>query len=259
MRTRRANRRHFQVATAIAISLLLAACGGGDGDEDATEGSIQDDQVVIDPEQLEALREDTEDDGGAEVVTVDSEEAEALTEPEGGDEAEAGEDDDGIEVAEAEEDPIDGMLNSLNVFNACLADEGFELDGFPGDDSGRGVEDFDGAYLQALGACAASSGIQDAAASFAESQANLTPEEIEQTNFGLPVFKECLEDLGWEVGELVPDERGALGFGGDDGFGLTPPDGDSISDFNTDDISACRLEAEQFTAENFEAAEAEGS
>ena len=84
---------------------------------------------------------------------------------------------------------------------------------------------------------------------FGEAQANLTPEEIAENNFGLPTFKACMEGLGWTVGELVPDERGALGFGGGPGAGLTPPDGQTALDL--DDVNTCRLETEAFVAENY--------
>ena len=116
--------------------------------------------------------------------------------------------------------------------------------------------DFDQAYLQALGACAAESDIVASLEAFGEAQANLTPEEIAQTNFGLPVFKECLEDLGWTVGDLVPDERGALGFDGGVGGGLQPPDGTDDLDF--DDVGQCRQEAETHVAENYRPEDADG-
>lgn len=237
------------------FGLLLVACGGGDSDG-TTEATIQGDIVVVDPEQVrEALGEASpeDDDAEPEPEVASAGGAELSDEPaeDGGDVD--GEDD--IEVAEAEEDELDGLLNSLNVFNGCIADSGFSLDGFPGDGTGRTASDFDSDYLAALGACAAESGIQDAATSFGEAQANLTPEEIEQNNFGLPVFKECMEDLGWVVEDLVPDERGALGFGSS-GVGLQPPDGGGFADFNTDDINECRREAEQYVADNFVPAEA---
>lgn len=244
------------VAWVALITLIASACGGGD-DTASSEGSgtIAGDQVVIDPEDLAAAREKLENEAeeaelasAADSGLAESDAAEDAADDETG--TEPAEDE--IEVAEAEEDELDGLLNSLNVFTSCLDESGYSLDGFPGDGSGRTAEDFDPAYLQALGACAAESGIQDAQASFADAQANLTPEEIEANNFGLPVFKECMEDLGWIVEDLVPNERGQLGFG-ETGFGLQPPGGGGIDDFNTDDINTCRLEAEQYVAENFEA------
>lgn len=252
-RTRTIHRKTRRTAALVlAFGVVAGACGGGDGDGGSTEGTIVGDTIVVDEDALEEARRDLEDEEAPVALTVDDTDVDDLNETSDGVAETDGAAEDEIEVAEAEDDPIDGLLNSLNVFNNCLADQGFELDGFPGDDSGRPPEDFEQDYIQALIACAAESGIQEAGAAFGEAQANLTPEEIEQTNFGLPVFKECLEDLGWEVGELVPDDRGALGFGDGVDFGLTPPGGGGIADFNTDDIAACRLEAEQYTAENFE-------
>lgn len=239
------------MALGLVCALVSTACGGSDG-AGTDEVTIQGDIVVTDPEDvqeaIDARGPDAEPTpevasaSGADTDSTSGGEADAAP-------ADAG-DQDEVEVAEVEEDELDGLLNSLTVFNTCLTGRGFDLDGFPGDGSGRTLEDFDQDYLAALGACAAESGIQEAADSFGESQANLTPEEIEQTNFGLPVFKTCMEDLGWTVGELVPDERGALGLGLD-GVGLTPPGGGGIGEFNTDDISTCRREAEQYVADNF--------
>lgn len=237
------------IALSLAMGLIVTACGGGDDDASTSSGTILDDVVVIDPDELPESVTDPDEaapEPEAEVATAGDTDLPATSADGDPEDPDADE----IEVAEAEEDELDGLLNSLNVFNSCIADRGFTLDGFPGDGTGRAAADFDSDYLAALGACAAESGIQDAAASFGESQANLTPEEIEQNNFGLPVFKECMEDLGWVVDDLVPDERGALGFG-TTGTGLTPPNGGGIGDLNTDDINKCRREAEQHVADNF--------
>lgn len=238
-----------RLVASVFVIVVAAACGGGDADG-ATEATIQGDIVVVDPEQVQdALDARDADEPTPEVASATG--ADVSDEPADGGAPDEDSDSE-IDVAEAEEDELDGLLNALTMFSVCISDRGFELEGFPGDGSGRGPDDFDQEYLTALAGCAAESGVQEAATSFGESQANLTPEEIEQTNFGLPVFKACLEDLGWEVGELVPDERGALGFG-DDGFGLTPPGGGGVADFNTDDITACRTDAEQYVADNFDA------
>ncbi len=235
------------VVLCAATIMLAAACGSGDTDGEAA-GSIQDDIVVSQAQIDDAIAERDADEQPEVAVAPEAdpppEESDDENEP-------TTDETDEIEVTEADEDALDGLLNALNVFNSCLADEGYELDGFPGDDSGRTAEDFEEGYISALITCNTTSGITDALTSFGEANANLTAEEIKQVNFGSPTFKECLEDLGWEVGELIPDERGALGFG-ETGFEFTAPGGDSLSDFNTDDINACRLEAEQYVTENFE-------
>lgn len=229
------------------VALVSSACGGGDGDGGGGSASVQGDQVVIDPEAVAAARDSLDETDQPDELTIDEADPDALGDG-GGDGADGTGDGDGIEVAEADEDELDGLLNALTQFNACLADDGFEFIGAPGFGDG-GPEDFDDAYLAALGACAAESDILAASEGFASAQADLTPEEIELNNLGLPVFRDCMIGLGWEVGELVPDERGALTFAGEGGdFGLTPPDGGGLADFDAGDIDQCRTEAEQFVA-----------
>jgi hypothetical protein len=225
------------------VAVVSSACGGGD--DTGGTAAVQGDQVVIDPEAVAAARDSLDETDQPGELTIDEADPDALAGGDGGDSAD---DDEGIEVAEADEDELDGLLNSLTQFNACLADDGFEFIGAPGFGDG-GPEDFDDAYLAALGACAAESDILAASEGFASAQSELTPEEIEQNNLGLPAFRDCMIGLGWEVGELVPDERGALTFAGDDGtFGLTPPDGGGLADFDAGDIDRCRTEAEKFVA-----------
>lgn len=236
------------IAAACALVLLAGACSGGSGDDG--------DGAEISQEAIDAAL--GEDDADIERVGSDGDdEAEPAAADTSGEEGETVDDagaDDELEVTEVEEDPLDNLMNSLNQFNACLDERGYELDGFPGDGSGRELEDFDSEYLAALGACNTESGIADAATDFGAAQSNRTPEEIAQTNFGLPIFKDCLEDLGWTVGELTPGADGALGFGAT-GTELTPPGGGDFGDFNTDDINACRREAEDYTEANFDASQ----
>lgn len=225
------------------VVALSGACGSGDGGDDTAAG-VQGAQVVIDPEAVADARDRLDESDQPDELTIDEADPDTL-----GGTGDATDDDDAIAVAEAEEDELDGLLNALTQFNTCLADEGFEFIGAPGFGDG-GPADFDDAYLAALGACAAESNILAASEGFASAQSELTPEEIERNNLGLPVFRDCMIGLGWEVGELVPDERGALTFAGDDGggFGLTPPGGGGIGDFDAGDIDQCRTEAEQFVA-----------
>lgn len=233
----------------VVIALLTTACSSGD-DDGGTEIRI-DDQIVVDPEAVAAARDQIENDDDVEAATapVETEPPVRTDDSDDDDDADDQTADEApettIAVAEADEDELDSLLNALTVFNGCLADDGFEFMGAPGID-GATAEQFEQPYLQSLGRCAAVSNIAQSIQSFSESQANLTPEEIEQTNFGLPVFRECLIGLGWTVGELTPDERGALGFDGQ----LQPPDG--ADGFATEDISDCRLEAEQYVADNFD-------
>ena len=236
------------IALATIVTVVAAACGGGDSDGGTSQGTIQGDTVVVDEEQLAAARAELEaEEEGEEPEIASAAETDVDALADDGESGEAGEED-GIEVAEADEDELDGLLNAVTLFNQCLDDEGYEFMGAPGQD-GASPDDFEQGYLQALGACAAESNIVASLQAFGEAQANLTPEEIAENNFGLPTFKACMEGLGWTVGELVPDERGALGFGGGPGAGLTPPDGQTALDL--DDVNTCRLETEAFVAENY--------
>ncbi len=241
----------------LALLMVATACGGDDGDGGSTEGTIEGETIVVPQEQLEealAARDGETDEDEPEPLS--SENTDVTGQDASDDDGDGGTGDEAeIEVAEAEEDELDGLLNAVTMFNSCLGDEGFEFMGAPGQD-GAAADEFEGDYLAALGKCATESDILAAFQAFGDAQANLTPEEIEETNFGLPVFKECMEDLGWEVAELVPDERGALGFGGPGaGTGLTPPEGTDALDL--EDVSTCRLAAEQHVADNFEAASGE--
>jgi len=240
------------VALLAAASLALVACGGGD-DDDTTSAQI-DDQIVIDPEVVAQARENAENADEVAEARVESEQAaDATADDTTADDESAVSDDTGAEpppttlpVAQADEDELDSVLNSLTVFNQCLTDQGYEFIGAPGF-GGATADQFEQPYVQALGACATSSNILESFDAFGNAQDNRTPEEIAQFNFGLPVFRECMIARGWTVGELVPDERGALGFGTE----LSPPAGSD--GFGTDDVSDCRLEAEQYVADNFEA------
>ncbi|MDP6145535.1 MAG: hypothetical protein QF596_07180 [Acidimicrobiales bacterium] len=237
----------------LAITFLLSslACGGGGGGNDET-GNVavggQGGQVVVNTDAVEAAETQRDNDEEPEALSVEDVEVEELN-TESEEEAE----EDGIEVATAEEDPLDGLLNAVSKFQGCLEDEGFEFIGAPGQPGPDGEtvdpSEFEDGYLQALQKCATESNILESFTAFSEAQANLTPEEIAQLNFGIPVFGECLERLGWEVGEIVPDERGALGFGAN-GSGLTPPE-DSDGIFPTDDINSCRQESTTYVQENY--------
>lgn len=248
--------RRWVVLTAV-VAMVVAACGGGgDSDGSTSQGTIQGDTVVVDEEQLAAARAELEAEEGGdepELASAAETDVDALADDGAGDDGDGEGDDDDIEVAEAEEDELDGLLNAVTIFNQCLDDEGYEFIGAPGQD-GAAADEFEQGYLQALGACAAESNIVASLQAFGEAQANLTPEEIAENNFGLPTFKACMEGLGWTVAELVPDERGALGFGVGAGGGLTPPDGQDALDL--DDVNTCRLETEAYVAENYVAEEA---
>jgi hypothetical protein len=230
---------------ALTVIVAVTACGGG-GDETA-DAKIST-GVVIDPDEVAAARERIDSEDEIEAASADT----TVPTGEGSDAGEAGSDEpapettvDTLPVAEAEEDELDSLLNSLTVFNQCLSDDGFEFIGAPGI-AGATADQFDEPYLQSLGKCATSSNVVQAFQDYGSAQENRSPEAIAAYNFGLPVFRECMIGRGWKVGELVPDAKGALGFGTE----LSPPPGSD--GFGTDDVADCRLEAEQYVADNYD-------
>ena len=239
----------------LLISLVAMSCGGGGGESSESANVIigQGGQVVIDADAVKAAEDkQASESNTAETLSVEDVDVEELNT-----ETEAVEEDEGIDVATADEDPLDNLLNTVAQFQGCLEEDGFEFIGAPGQPGPDGEtvdpSSFTPDYIAALQKCATATNIIEAFTAFSEAQENLTPEEIAQNNFGIPVFGECLERLGWEVGEITPDERGQLGFG-TNGSGLTPPD-DSEGLFPAGDINTCRQEAETYVLENYEASE----
>lgn len=232
------SRRRVTAAVALAS---LSACSTADGQVD---GRITD-QIVVDPSLVAAARDRAD---AAPVTDPETTPSTADTETTGDQAPTEPSTETTIVVAEAEADELDSLLNALTVFNTCLADDGFEYIGAPGIGGSTG-EEFDEPYLQALGKCATASNVVEALQGYGSALDERTPEEIAAFNFGLPVFRECMIARGWTVGELVPDERGALGFG----TALEPPPG--TDGFGTDDVSDCRAEAEQYVDDNFDASD----
>ena len=241
------------IGLTLLISLIAISCGGGESSESTNVIIGPGGQVVIDTDAVKAAENKQADaSSGTETLSVEDVDVEELNT-----ETEVVEEEDGIDVATADEDPLDNLLNTVAQFQGCLEDDGFEFIGAPGQPGPDGEtadpSSFTPDYIAALQKCATATNILDAFTAFSEAQENLTPEEIAQNNFGIPVFGECLERLGWEVGEITPDERGQLGFG-TNGSGLTPPD-DSEGIFPAGDINTCRQEAETYVLENYEASE----
>ena len=123
------------------------------------------------------------------------------------------------------------MMDALEEFNGCLADEGVEFIGRP--DAAKGPEDpvNQPAYIQALTSCAGKSGIVDAMQEFQASRVGRTPDQIREDNEQFIAMAGCLRSKGWTVSDPVPDENGSLG----PGEAFTGPDGD----LDMDDIRAC--------------------
>ena len=243
--------------TTIFVLLICLSCSGGNSNASSEETitGIQGGQQVVSQDIIEAAqaqrdnKSETIEEIAEEVGVLSVEEVEVedlVTEIE--EEVEEEE----IDVATAEEDPLEGILNALSVFTTCIEEEGFEFVGVPGQPGPDGEildpADIEPGYIEALQKCATESNILESFQSYSDAQANLTTEQIAEINFGLPVFQECMERLGWEVEEPVPNERGLLEFG-QNGTGLTPPEG--TDDLDPEDIGSCRNEAQIYTTENY--------
>ncbi len=211
--------------------LVAAACGGGD---DSSEGpliiSADDDTLIELPDSDEVV----ELDDAAEPAEEDSDSEDAA---EGSEESSTDADeapDDTIPLAEEDGGAV-ALLDKLAEFNACLAREGHEFMGIPGQDPDPAAPSNQPAYLDALIKCNTETGIQQA---FQESQAadaNLTPEEIEERNEAFVVVVDCLRGKGWDIEDPVPNSDGLLQPSQD---GFASPDGS----INTDEITDCIAE-----------------
>ncbi len=114
------------------------------------------------------------------------------------------------------------MMDALEEFNNCLADEGVEFIGRPNADLGSADPVNQPEYIEALTLCAAQSGIVNAMQEFQSSRVGRTPEQIREDNEQFIELTGCLRGKGWSVSDPIPDADGSLGPGED----FAGPDGD---------------------------------
>ena len=166
------------VAVLLAVGVIAGCGGGGDGDDDAASNGGA---------KLQAAGEvdvDVDDAGASGSTTT-------------------------IPLDEAEEGPAIVRLGSAwTAFRECIKEAGFGDEPLPTGENG--TADLDPAYTEALGRCNNETGIVDAFQAFQAEGENLDPEQIELQNVGLIAFRECILRRGWEMGELEPNENGAL-------------------------------------------------
>ncbi|SVD24946.1 uncharacterized protein METZ01_LOCUS377800, partial [marine metagenome] len=129
------------------------------------------------------------------------------------------------------------MMDALEEFNNCLADEGVQFIGPPNTDLGPDDPVNQPEYIQALTLCAAKSGIVDAMQEFQSSRVGRTPEQIREDNEQFIELADCLRGKGWTVSDPIPDADGSLGPGED----FASPDGDLAIDDIRDCISERNL------------------
>ncbi len=187
-RTNRAVSAFLMVAT-----LGVSACGGGTSDASKETEKLGDGVEIVDSED--------------QVVET--------TDPKSGDSS-----DTTIPLNE-DGNVIDSLFSSMKIFNSCLEEHGVEFLGDPRT-AEPGSPAADPEYLETLGTCAAKSKIMDAMTAWQDAGKDLTPEQIEDSNKGITLWKECMIGKGWNV-ELSPDERGML----QPGIDMTGPNGES--------------------------------
>ena len=146
-----------------------------------------------------------------------------------------------IPLAEEKVPPGIQMMDALEEFNGCLAEEGVEFIGAPNADLGAGDPVNQPAYIEALTLCAGRSGIVTAMQEFQKSRVGRSPEKIREDNEQFIALTECLRRKGWTVSDPMPDADGSLGPGED----FRGPDGDlDIGDIRSC-ISELNLAADQ--------------
>jgi len=146
-----------------------------------------------------------------------------------------------IPLAEEKVPPGIQMMDALEEFNGCLAEEGVEFIGAPNADLGAGDPVNQPAYIEALTLCAGRSGIVTAMQEFQKSRVGRSPEKIREDNEQFIAITECLRRKGWTVSDPMPDADGSLGPGED----FRGPDGDlDIGDIRSC-ISELNLAADQ--------------
>ena len=230
------------VLPAILTSLALVAtgCGGGGGETSRTVTLLSEDapaQIVVSttvastttaaPTTTMAPTTDVPS-TSAEGATASETSVNTVTEPEPAPEEPTTTTTTVAVVKEtiplAEEEVPAGlkMMDALEEFNNCLADEGVEFIGPPNTDLGPDDPVNQPEYIQALTLCAAQSGIVDAMQEFQSSRVGRTPEQIREDNEQFIELADCLRGKGWTVSDPIPDADGSLGPGED----FSGPDGD---------------------------------
>jgi len=136
-----------------------------------------------------------------------------------------------IPLAEEKVPPGIQMMDALEEFNGCLADEGVEFIGPPNADLGADDPVNQPAYIEALTLCAGRSGIVTAMQEFQNSRVGRSTEQIREDNEQFIAITECLRRKGWTVSDPMPDADGSLGPGED----FRGPDGD----LDIGDIRSC--------------------
>lgn len=204
---------------ALALVLLgagsLAACGDEPGAASVVVRGADEIQVMT-PAEVARAREDN-----AALVTGAAE----------GDTTSAT-----IAVAD-DRSPEERLFDAFSQFRNCLEQRGTEFIGVPDPSDPDGPTN-DPAYLESLGVCASQSNILASLEDVQNAADDLTPEQVEQRNQGILVFRDCMEAKGYTV-ELSTGGNGALS-----PTGIESPDGGQF-DLDSRDMETCATDAQR--------------
>ena len=146
-------------------------------------------------------------------------------------------------LPQEEQSEGDALFEAIGVFQSCLAADGYEFIGIPGQTSTDPDDPVNQQpYIDSLIACAARSQIQERLAEASAAQEDLTPEEVEEQNRQYVEFRECMVGRGWDIPEPTPNEIGLLfpGFGA--AAAWSGPPGEDIT--TSDDVGECTAQAD---------------
>jgi hypothetical protein len=204
-------------AAVVATSLLLLTACGDEGPSSSVVIRGADEIQVMTPEEVALAREQN----AAQV----------------GDVAAAGEaTSDTIAVAD-DRTPEERLFDSFARFRSCLEQRGTEFIGVP-DPADPDSPTNDPAYLESLGVCASQSDILASLEDVQSAADDLTPEQVEQRNEGVLLFRDCMEERGYTV-ELQTGANGALS-----PTGIESPDGGQF-DLDSRDMETCASDAQR--------------
>lgn len=147
----------------------------------------------------------------------------------------------------AKEDPSSAFFTATGKFSQCLKDNGVKFIGAP-DASNPSSPSNDPNYLKTLTTCAAQSNIVQAMKDNQAAQAAQTPEQIQKSNEGFLIWRDCMIAKGWDIAKPVPDKEGRLfnvGGSGGSGLQIKPPPGKDI--LTSTDTGDCASEAQKKT------------
>jgi hypothetical protein len=203
-------------AVAVAASLLLL---GACAEDEATSSVVvrgADEIQVMTPEEVALAREEnasqTGETSAAGETTSDT-----------------------IAVAD-DRSPEERLFDSFAQFRGCLEQRGTEFIGVP-DPANPDSPTNDPTYLESLGVCASQSDILASLEDVQSAADDLSPEEVEQRNEGVLLFRDCMEERGYTV-ELQAGPNGALS-----PTGIESPDGGQF-DLDSRDMEACASDAQ---------------